>query len=417
MLSPRKTPSKKRKLSHVGSAKSSRRGSVSSSTLSKKRRLSVVSSRSSKSRTSSGNTDSASTDLRHRAMVRRGKRKITFSNKINKIHLTRKFKLKVKKALEPTVSTGYLQKIGYGCVDLYNQNQQAVYPLGYGAGGTPNELVNNQRGWCFTPVQVMDAAGILFDAKTPLTGGVDVNINNTGNFAQDVKIVVKKQWVTVKMLNNSQVPLIVKLIKMKPKNIDQVLPDFSTTWSAGLTREYDTGSQVGANVTGIATSTLYNMPHLVKDLTARFTFEVDHMKFEPGQESQINIQGPSMTYDFRKFYKDSNFQNQQKMCMQLNFIVYSQLVSSLSTNTYVARAPRAKDGFGFIHEISHHYSLEMPDKAGWLGNALATTAGSFQQLSLRRDAYAIVNLGVNLVGANTNEVLEEQPATGLTSEL
>lgn len=146
----------------------------------------------------------------------------------------------------------------------------------------------------FSPAQVLDAASVCFNGKTP---AYDYDLT-TNNLSSDTKIDVIKQEATFKLYNNTVRPACVQLIKlialdMKPSRLASIKSELDTLLTeAGV--PYDSL----AGMYGF-----YNFP----SVTNEYYVVVKNFYLKPGQRAQHTMYGSRGVYDMQLMEDNDHF--------------------------------------------------------------------------------------------------------------
>nr|QXP07703.1 MAG: putative capsid protein [Arizlama virus] len=307
-----------------------------------------------------------------------------------KVKVSKTFKLKVNKALQPRNLFGRFCEIQNGSYSFGVNlgNQQRVDRLCPGTGSDGSQMV-------FTPIDVLDAASILFNSKTPATIKATTSGNNTVFSSESLDprsaiVNVVNSSYHVVLRNNSRRTWIIQLYEASPKmkqnaNVDG---DVVTQWKNTLNNEgnVDSGNpkQIAINVLNLTKeTTLYSTPQNSYTLKKYWNFERHDIVLDPGQSYDHNMQGPSnVEYDFSKFWKsDSSGTANEFLNIQpgktraLFFTARLDLVSD-STDGEQGRWGSAYSNERLIVEEMKKFTITMPQQSG---GAVTTTgdAGTF----------------------------------------
>jgi len=353
-------------------------------------------------------------DAKQSGHVISGKRVTKLRKTQKKVKITRQFKKKVDAALSKISPNGYYQERFYNKfkpVDF----RQTVADLG---GGTWNGEFGTSSGtlFYFDPVRVLDAASVLFNAKTPIA---NKGLNDINNFdAENFSCEVVRQWVEINLKNNSARNIEVKLWTWELK-APSLTSNFGVEWGniyineAGVVGPPVQDGKI--NVLSIGADTLGANPQLSPAMRNRFNIEEKIILLEPGKYFKHTVQGPRKLYEFPKFATSvAGFLNAQKgvkgVCMAIS-------VDNTSATTWGAGYSgritdiTSTDGFGILTETIYNYVIKVPDQAGFTyGPAFA--AGTMQTLKQKRHGPYAVKVwndpGAAVVGS-VAEVPDENP--------
>lgn len=328
----------------------------------------------------------------YRAGVRQYGRKADFKKK-RKMKVSRTFKKKVKIATKNYFPSGFYQEITNGKF-TFNADQQVVYncpptPSATRTGNTSDGIAGNH----FTPTQILDAASILWNGKTPNQVKA---ITDSNNFSPETaKIEIKNCFSMIKIKNNTQRLANLTMVIGDPKKTLSTGQSFLDTWVNQLVSDSTAGPS-GMNVLDNSVNTLYNSPGLNPGVRAQYKISRTKIKLEPGQEFNFKMQGPqNETLRMEHFYRGGTYQNQSsKYTRQLMIIAYPDMLGC-NDSTVHRTASATTTNPGILVECSQYYNLTMPDTTGW-DNTVGVLPAAVP-LEMRRGAYAINNFTTGLL--------------------
>lgn len=328
----------------------------------------------------------------HRAFVKR--RRKVFKRK--KVKVSRKLRKKVQKVINSNNPDGYYHEVSGSSVACIANGQQVFHPN--------QQLSEGQPGWHFTPTQVLDAASILWNGKTPL---INKSTADPGNMSTEtLQVLCKNSWYVCRMKNNSQHTLTVKPVVCRPKKV--VTDNAVTSWTAELLNQATnpTGENPRANVI----TDLYQHPKFCSGMNRFWSFTTSKIVLEPGQEYTFTVQGPQdRMYKMASCYDANLYKNNQTYAANIFYLVNGDLQS----DSALLPQRSANTGAGaLLMENSHHYTLEMPEQTGWhevgpLPNVVTN--------DLRRKAVVFHNFMTT--GGTATQIDEDNPATIISPPL
>lgn len=309
------------------------------------------------------------------------------------VRVTSEFRKKVKKAMEAAAIKGRYIEIDYDMMRFVNSDNQQATKL---------------MGESFTPQQVLDAASVLWNDK-PFT--MNKIFTNPKNFTYNtVKIHVEDSYRVYELRNNSRRTFVVKLFNCKSKIKDQQSSPV-LTWGDSLAVE---NNDIGANVRGANTTTLYNDPRFLNNWNNQWSANVTTVTLDPGQTYKYFVQGPkNHLYDFTKYVKDSVpqiFTNLTKES-RFNFAIYYPDVVSTDLATagrFTDPGPGTNISDGITFESKSVFKLRMPEQAGFVYPSTTGVGGEPQSMGLRRYSFAIYQRGQAQAGL-VNRIDDENP--------
>lgn len=371
------------------------------------------------------------------------KKSVSFRKK-KEVRVTKKFKEKVTKALEPGRSVGWYMESGM-VFEGNSTNGVYTFPNTFGDKQIADRInSNSSRIAPFSPLAVLDAASVLFNGKVasennkfPITGTYPNEIISwpAGTFDQHTaKIMVKNSYTSYVIKNNTNRTVIMQLYECAPKFNQDVLhdKDVYSQWQDCLADEATiyNGSTVNKkiNLSGATVNTLYSSPFQCKKLMQRWKIEKHEIILDPGQTYDHYMQGPqNVEYDYSKFWKpvnanfdvDNCFMNlQSKFTRQLMFTARLDLVNN---GSYGGRLgiPLSVGG-GLLFEYKHFYRVSVPEQTGGSmyippvsvtgGGTLTTAQTTSMTDTQKRDCFYLVNWS-EYSGEDPTVRYEEQTGT------
>lgn len=368
-------------------------------------------------------TDRVMAGRTSQVQVGRTKRKIkALHRKPKKVKVSRKLRAKIKKVISDRSPSGYYQEIITGVFSAPTDNRQNATIIA-------STTVDGNQGEFFSPSSVINAASVLWNGKT---ASAIYGLNDATNFnSETLRVNVKKQWVTIKCRNNTERTYTINFYACRRK-ISEPATGFTALndWQSALGFEKyqpaaTPGGGPGPNVMNLDYTTLYVTPYFTKSVTDKYDIETTKVRLAPGEEYTYTLTGPSMMYDFRKFYAaNTAFPFNKKTNVSVFMVGYTDLIGGASSTFGRGKQANTAAGYGLIYETNTYFKLEMPDQTGMVwavapaGLASAQTVpapGVTTYLGNRRDAYGIYNQSnAASLTAPLSRVENEQPNTPAT---
>lgn len=353
------------------------------------------------------------------------KKSVSFTKK-PVVKVTKSFKDKVEKSLEPKKITGIFEESAYKRITFPTIyfNKQILNRIGLDAA-TGDEMY-------FNPMRVLDAASVLFNDKIGSRSkysfnGAGVYDTQTNSFNyQNTCVNVINSYAKATIKNNSKRTWIIQLYECSPKmDMDFTdVGDANTQWRNAMIQELD--SPVGTlekkiNLNDATPETLYMTPNKCKAFMQKWNVEKHDVTIEPGQTYDHFMQGPqNVEYDFAKFYKlqasnvDRRFYDiQKKFTRCLIFTARLDIVTLKYTPLFGSPtygAGRGGDGYDIGSslncEIKNYYKLSVPDKTGGTLSVPILGTTNFTNTQ-KRDCYFITNWD-DLVSVGTTVTVEQR---------
>lgn len=319
------------------------------------------------------------------------RRKKGISKKKKKLKISRKLRRKVKNIMTGMLHGRYT-RVTFRRAAPPNSNEQQVMPF----------------GTILRPLDVAEAAAVLFNGATPQDTPVSTNWN-----ANTLRIDhVINSYCEINVKNMSQRTYYVKFFNCKSRggNPTDVAPnDALADWTQGLIAENLSGVNPLANTP----QTLYSDPRDSGTFRQMWNPEVHQLIMSPGQSHTFFVQGPNeedINYDkllqknpssganWLQFYTKSS-----RSCF---LVWYEDLVTS-SLATVGRYASGTVGQGGMVAELKHVFRLKVPESAGFQYPAVYTGSAN-QQLTYVKPTRAIFISGSALAGT-PEDVLEDNP--------
>lgn len=252
----------------------------------------------------------------------------------------------------------------------------------------------------FSPMWVMYSVGRLMNATLvtkPQGQPITFTDFTSGNVDEakhlDIKtarIKVLKQHATYRIRNNTGRNVTLKAFVLQPKSVDQVNTVGTNpldVWNSGLDLQ-DFSTAKGENPTACRIETLYNNPKFVSQFKQHYKIEETIINLEAGKEHNFKVEGPSMEYDFAKFWLNLQFYDKQKFTKQVLFLAHNDLVrtSGGTTGRYTDLA--LNDSNSIIIEQTAYIKFAIPEQTGFVINP-SFILGQNQTLNQKRYCFGI----------------------------
>lgn len=305
-------------------------------------------------------------------------RKLEYKKSKKSPAVPKKLKAQINKVIAPNKPSGFYHETAYYSKYQTFNNQQYMTALSDRLSGT-----------LFSPIQILNAASILFNGKAATFA--NPAIADAGNFGAN-NLRVKVLWSNAIYLlrNNSQRTLYVQLYEMKLKTIEA-----ATEPVAALNLSLIDENADGINITNSTSAEMFLDPTKIREFTQRYASEKTEVVLQPGENYTWKITGPSnYIYDFEKFKLATVFQNFQKVNrFAVINIKYDVIGTTLAVTGRLAEGT-ANPGNGLLVEERLAYKIEMPEET---------------LVPARHAAYAFKNYAITPTGTNVR-VDEENPA-------
>jgi len=352
-----------------------------------------------------GNVES-SKNARGVNVKNRFNKKVSFK-KPKSVKISKDFRLKVSKALEPRNSHGKFQEVFYirHLMGLSFGNKQCFERL---YAGVYN---NNSDSTLFTPIAVLNAASVLFNNKTAsltqaTTSGINTTFSANTMDPRTAKVTVKNSFAQFTLRNNSRRTWIIQLYECSPKKMHNQIDegDAYTQWGNCMINETNNPTdetQKKINLAGATPNTLYATPFQCAAFMKSWNVEKHDITMDPGQVYTHTVRGPSNTvYDFAKFWKadssgsaDQFFNTVPSKTRCVFFTARLDLCYSSTTNA-VGRwgIPQysSLDTETLISEWKQYFNISIPEQAGGGVNVDALGIKQFT-LGQARNCYHLKN--------------------------
>lgn len=343
------------------------------------------------------------------------KRRSVGFRKEKKVKVSRVFRAKVNKALVPRRTNAFCELRDTQYVRCELDQKQMLFYLGF-ESTSENTLVDGNcvnttnTPWHFTPARVLDLASHAFNFKTsvsinPALGNTDMFITSTKN----IKIHVKKSWVTYQIRNATERPYYMKIFVVAPKkqseaNTNSLVFD---SWKEAIDNEISQSIVKSDPETSIRQMDL--KPTAFAIMKQLYKFSETSVTVEPGQVFDFNLPGPEdFTYDFSKYWNPNGatdgvvYQELQKMCRTVIVTAVPDLSINYDTNdtagtVYCIRAgnPTLNTASGqnvvggICVEYRAFYDITMPEQTGFVYPAAPGT--QVQPLNFRQSVKVYKN--------------------------
>lgn len=364
-----------------------------------------------------------------------GKKKRINAKKAKNVKVTKKFVAKVHKALIGEKHHGFKKDYYYGSWKQSTVGAEQLSNIQYidkwvtgGSGAVPFWYSQ----WSFLPEYFLDAASVLWNAKTASAGGSagwrvnttktigQQNPYTTGSDFDNVQFFIKKSYEDWLFKNVTTRTIKVKLYHCRPKrasflsdtpidmttqipvitgfNLDALI-DPHTWWTRCLQVE----SAENINISAANPSTLDMDPRMCSEFNKNWVVDVTEYVVDPGVSFKKRLIGPSnFEWKFKNHVQVvSNtaypFYDIQKYSQYLMAVVIPDLAVASSTGAptnFAGRMPFISTVYNkcLVVERKLYCSLEMPEQAGW--NDDISTPTMPKVLGHRRNAWAWNNWGV-----------------------
>jgi len=357
----------------------------------------------------------ANTRVAERKNPSRKKQRSVSFRKVNRVKVSRVFRAKVNKALVPKRINAFceLRDTQYVRCELFQK--QMLFYLGF-ESTAENSIVDGNcvnttnTPWHFTPARVLDLASYAFNAKAAVS--VSPSLSNEDMFlasTRNIKVHVKKSWVTHQIRNNTESPYYLKLFVVAPRKSSAALTNalIFDAWKESITAEINQEIIKSDPETTIRQMDL--KPNQTAIMNQCYKFSETSITLEPGQCFDFNLPGPEdFTYDFSKYYEPNGgtdgttYHELQKMCRTVIVtgvpdlkINYSQ--DGSANSVYCTRAGQAPFNSasganvvaGICVEYRAFYDITMPEQAGFVYPA--TTGTQTQPLNHRQSVKVYKN--------------------------
>jgi len=275
-----------------------------------------------------------------------------------------------------------------------NSFEYVGYPSQSGATTPENRLL-------FSPQYVRYAVSRLCgNLAAQRTLRWDLTDTNDCLDAKTCRVKVLKQSATFRMRNNTARTVSMRIMCWSPKSTDYS-SDVGTTpldiWSKALSDQ--AGSQgTHENPTITTIFTLYNHPKYASQVRNMYNIEDTIVDIPAGKEYVYKVDGPAMTYDYAKYWKENKFYDMQKFTKQVVITACNDLVkTSLNAFGRYTDMTVASSG-GVVIEQTGYIKFSVPEQVGFL-KTTPVVGGAPQNLDYRRYAFGIDNFQDTQTGA------------------
>lgn len=326
---------------------------------------------------------------------------------LKKVKVPARLRKQIKQVNEASHIHGYMQE-NYICTANpaapVNSNQTTCIENMY--------LPNGSFGSVFSWNHVLHCASRLWNGK----GATSIpQINDVGNFINNTtKVTVKKQWVTIRIKNDSTRTLRMKVISATPKGT-KCLATPVASWVQAVSNEIASGRVINCG-NGIAQ--LYTHPKIFDEFQNMYgTSEMDYT-LEPGQSVEQNVNGPAMEYDGDKFFQLGAYNTFQKQDVFNFMVVTCDLIYAASqvAPPLPAIGGHLNDNTTFapqnwiLIEGTYHVQMSMPEPTGWQSGGVAPAPGAVANVNrVKRFVFDDYNTTPNEVTAVEYRTDEQNP--------
>lgn len=207
---------------------------------------------------------------------------------------------------------------------------------------------------------------------------------------------VRKQWWEFQLKNNTHKTLTIKIHQCGHKKMGNYDAPLETLKEA-IT--FNTGNDdLKSNITMVDERTSLIKPEFFQEFKNLYSIKTIVVILEPGQEYSFNVQGPSMTYDAKKYFSqritsdtDPIYNEAQKNDISLLWQIHTDVAGSFSdlgpTNAFgfskIPSGAGINDTHRLIVKSQYHCSLLMPEQTGFKTDAVPGV-GTTRVLGLRK---------------------------------
>lgn len=341
------------------------------------------------------------------------------------VKVSRSLRAKIQKVLDSDKLVGKYLHVKYfdmtpgkpfsGAFD----DQQSVEYMGISTQASAVTPGNTNR-LLFSPLFVNYAVARLMNPATVSKAAGDPVLFNDQFLTQGVytkyldiktaRIKVLKQSATYRVRNNSGRVVTLKFYCVQPKSIDES-NGFAglnpiETWNTGLDIQDDQTTR-GENPTGVRTETLFANPKWSSQFKQRYKIEETIVSIEPGKEYNYKVEGPSMEYNYAKFWQNRTFYDQQKFTKQVMVVAYNDITRTDNSLTGRYTDQSVNDPQSILFEQTCYIKFAIPDQTGFV--VATSNTGENINLASRRYCFGIdVHQGVQGTGT-VQYVTDENP--------
>lgn len=330
------------------------------------------------------------------AMYKRGPKGVAHKKR-KQVKVSRKFKLKVHKALDEEIRGKYLKV-------MYRRM-------------APPALQNSQQtlddAQTFTPLDFADAADVLFNRAAALEVPTAVGLDWQNVYIRKDRIL--NSWCTHEAKNVSQRTYTLKMYVCKPRTktpTNNQPDDAFADWVIGL----QVANGAGTNPINNTPNTLYSVPTDSPQFAQLWKAECTTVVLQPGQSHTFFVQGPSdYVLDYSKYVNRSILGGPDYIApwgpftRNIFFVAYADLTTSTLAGSGRMISGGAGVG-GIVFEKKLFFSMACPESAGFIYPVVV--AGLNQQLTNKLPCKVIANFSAGVVGV-VQDILEENPIAPL----
>lgn len=353
--------------------------------------------------------------------------KVRFSRKRKFVKVSNNLRKKIKLVIESEKLIGKYTHVTYyqftpgkpfsGAFD----DQQTVEYFGLltrtGAGPsiTQNRIL-------FSPMGVLSAVGRLLNPTNVTKAALSViDYNNIGTLNgylnyQTAKIKVLKQTAIYRIRNNTGRSVTLKIYCLTPKTQDMANQEVGINptdiWNSSLDLQ-DNNPLTGENPLSVRLETLYANPKMCSGFRQHYKIEETIVNIDAGKEYNYKVDGPSMMYEYAKYWTLSKFYDKQKFTKQVMMVAYNDLVRTTGGTTGRYTDHTVNDASSILVEQSYYIKFAIPDQVGFTMPS-SLTSGANQSLTSRRYCFGIDNYQGDQAGT-VEYVGDENPIDEATS--
>lgn len=286
---------------------------------------------------------------------------------LKKVRVPRKLRKQILAVAEKSHVQGYMQ-------ETYLATQTSVAPVSNLTTVFENVyLPNDSYGGVFSYNHVLHCASRLWNAKS---ANSTPQIGDSANFdPKTCEIHVRKQWVTLRMKNNSLRTLRVRIVTATPHGT-KTLETPVSAWDSAFVADVANGTVI-SNSSAYKSAIMYTHPKIHDGFRNQFgTSETDYT-LEPGQAIEQNIPGPGMIYRGGKFYQQGNTYNVFQKQDVFNFAVILPDLGVCATGEtgHLSDTNHNLASNFLCFDATYHVSMSMPEPVGWQSGGVAPAAG------------------------------------------
>lgn len=319
------------------------------------------------------------------------------------VKVSRKLRAKIMKVLESDKLIGRYTHVSYyqltpgipyggGTNDM--QSYEYAGMLTTSASGSNRLLfspmyVNYAVSRLMNPAQVTKAMGQPIDYR-------DFTTDKKFLLLERGIIKVLQQSATYRIRNNTGRVVTLKIFCLQPKSRSTINAVVGSTpldvWNSALDlQDTDTPANPAykfENPLSVRMETLYSNPKQLASFRNFYKVEETIVTLEPGKEYLYKVVGPSMKYDFAKYWTGFNYIDQQKFTKQVMFLAYNDL-----TRTTTGLSGRYTDHVNgdpssLVIEQTTYIKFAIPEQVGF-GIGDTFILGENQNLNQKRNCFGI----------------------------